>query len=200
MGMMAVGLSDSEVPPYLLDLPPGEIVVLACYNSPRSITLSGDRATIARLEKDFAKNGVFARQLKVDVAYHSPYMDLITDDYRRSVQHICPSSEQSTVKMFSTVTGDPIDPSKMNPDYWIDNMYSLVKFMQAVKSAFPLGKSMANQQAFDAVIEIRPHAVLKGPLQQILEQQYRKDDIFYTSMLVRDQDALKTSLEAAGSL
>ena len=67
-GMAAVGLGKNEVSSYL-----ASGVLVACENSPSSVTLSGD---IKPLEKVLAiikseKPGVLARRLKVDMAYHS---------------------------------------------------------------------------------------------------------------------------------
>ena len=67
-GMAAVGLGRQEVAPYMV---PG--VVIACENSPHSVTLSGDVATldtvIAKIKED--RPDVLARRLRVEMAYHS---------------------------------------------------------------------------------------------------------------------------------
>ena len=67
-GMAAVGLSASQASRYLI---PG--VVIACDNSPSSVTLSGDSMPLQSVLETITndKPGVLARQLKVDIAYHS---------------------------------------------------------------------------------------------------------------------------------
>src|SRR5262245_33515845 len=50
-------------------------VSVAVSNAPRSSVMSGDPVTIAELIAAFEKEGIFARQVKVDVASHSPQMD-----------------------------------------------------------------------------------------------------------------------------
>ena len=66
--MAAVGLGEAHLSDILSDR-----VTLACENSPDSTTISGDRKSVedavAFIQK--SKPGVFARMLKVDVAYHS---------------------------------------------------------------------------------------------------------------------------------
>ena len=66
--MAAVGLGRDDVGPYLVDG-----IVIACENSPVSITLSGDKdkidAVIERILHD--SPDVFARRLRVEMAYHS---------------------------------------------------------------------------------------------------------------------------------
>lgn len=69
MGEMAsVGLSSKDVAPFLVDG-----VVVACHNSPRSVTLSGDRDRIDHVVEQIKAQlpDVFCRRLRVNVAYHS---------------------------------------------------------------------------------------------------------------------------------
>lgn len=67
-GMLAVGMSRMAATPYLI-----EGVVVACENSPDSITLSGDKEQIDKIAKNIVDKQpeVFVRHLKVRVAYHS---------------------------------------------------------------------------------------------------------------------------------
>jgi acyl transferase domain-containing protein len=67
-GMAAVEMDRDDVAPYLVDG-----VIVACHNSPKSITISGDDDALEKtLEAIKAKNpDAFTRRLKVDVAYHS---------------------------------------------------------------------------------------------------------------------------------
>lgn len=67
-GMAAVGMGREMVTPYL-----GKGVVVACENSPSSVTLSGDKkelnSTVVRITAE--KPEIFVRHLKVEMAYHS---------------------------------------------------------------------------------------------------------------------------------
>ena len=67
-GMAAVGLGRDEVASYLV---PG--VIVACENSPSSVTLSGDVKPLERVLASLKseKPDTLARRLKVDMAYHS---------------------------------------------------------------------------------------------------------------------------------
>ncbi len=66
--MAAVGLGEDQLSDILSDR-----VTLACENSPESTTISGDRESVEKAVASVqASNpGVFARMLKVEVAYHS---------------------------------------------------------------------------------------------------------------------------------
>jgi acyl transferase domain-containing protein len=67
-GMAAIGLDKSSTSAYLTDK-----VVIACENSPNSMTISGDLHEVESIIKRIKEGrpDVLASQLKVDMAYHS---------------------------------------------------------------------------------------------------------------------------------
>lgn len=65
--MLAAGISAADAQGYLQTLPP-ESVVVACVNSPSSVTLSGNIDEINLLEGRLQADGRFARKLRVDTA------------------------------------------------------------------------------------------------------------------------------------
>ena len=67
-GMAAIGLGASEVASLL---PP--TVSVACVNSGSSVTISGDDSALDSFIEDFTKTRpeVFARRVRVEMAYHS---------------------------------------------------------------------------------------------------------------------------------
>jgi acyl transferase domain-containing protein len=71
--MIAVGLSDEGVVPYLRNVPENTVVV-ACINAPNNVTLSGDESSIDQLLKVLTKDGIFVRKLHVKTAYHSHHV------------------------------------------------------------------------------------------------------------------------------
>jgi acyl transferase domain-containing protein len=66
--MAAIGLGREEVAKFLVDG-----VVIACENSPQSITLSGDADQLDKVLETLKQEqpDVFCRLLKVEMAYHS---------------------------------------------------------------------------------------------------------------------------------
>lgn len=67
-GMAAVGMGKEEVTAFLKDG-----VVVACDNSPQSVTLSGDEETLGTVMAGIknARPDTFLRRLHVEMAYHS---------------------------------------------------------------------------------------------------------------------------------
>ncbi|KAH8817121.1 putative polyketide synthase [Xylogone sp. PMI_703] len=201
--MLAVNLSEQQAEEILhqnLKLN----VVVACVNSPSNVTLSGDREGIKSLERVLEERDVFTRQLRVEHAYHSPHMELISEEYLESIKHIKNKKEaQSAIRMFSSVSGYGITADELNPTYWVKNMVSPVRFSLAVQS---MVRSFGNKKilrrngrsAIDILLEVGPHSTLKGPLKQILDQE--KLDVPYYHMLSRGKNSLITVLKAAGDL
>ncbi|KAI1473663.1 ketoacyl-synt-domain-containing protein [Daldinia eschscholtzii] len=224
--MLAVGLSSSEAQKYV-DLVGNDKVVVACVNSPASVTLSGDEDAIQELQKTFQAAGVFSRLLVVDIAYHSHHMKRCEDAYLQSIAHIRPKKPRNgtishphiiggLVKpsdirggaesispsnevpiMYSSVTGQAISWENLSPEYWVKNMVSPVLFADAMHSMM----SVKSSEKPSFVLEVGPHSSLQGPIRQILdaEEKLRQRPV-YSSVLHRGRDATVTLLEATGKL
>ncbi|SMR55841.1 unnamed protein product [Zymoseptoria tritici ST99CH_3D1] len=208
--MMAVALSEAEVQPYLAMVPP-ESVVVACVNSPDSVTLSGDETAIDVLEKKLQDLSIFARKLRVKTAYHSPHMRCIADDYLAAMHDIEVATTTPKATMFSSVTGGTIlSAADVDASYWVKNMLGCVRFSDAVQAlvtqpATTPGKAKTRRKlpvVYSAVVEIGPAEVLKGPLLQILNAVDGKlaTSVPYTALLSRNVDAAHSALTAVGKL
>ncbi|KAI0382397.1 hypothetical protein F5Y04DRAFT_45677 [Hypomontagnella monticulosa] len=201
-GMLAAGLGPDEVESYLANTEGGRAVI-ACVNSPESVTLAGDLAAInevlARLEKD----GIFARKLKVPLAYHSHHMLDMAQEYAGALTAILPRRPSWPAKALyaSPVTGDIIEsPDILTPEYWVQNLTDPVLFSQALEAmCFDTEESAASlTQAsnVDMLVEIGPHSTLAGPIRQILKTRMMP----YTSCLRRSENAVHTMQALAGEL
>lgn len=199
--MMAVGLSADQTIDNIDSLPRanGQICV-ACINSPSSVTVSGDRRQILALQEALKAKSVFNRLLLVDKAYHSYHMGTIYDEYVRALGEITPRGFNGSTRMISTVLGENVVGHDLGATYWGRNMVSPVRFSEA------LGKFCTEQLATQhgsnsgdgIILEIGPHSALAGPIRQI--QRASKSNMGYNSALIRNINASKTVLDAAGSL
>jgi acyl transferase domain-containing protein len=132
--MMAVGLSTEAAQKYITGLTQGEVVI-ACVNSPSSVTISGDEAAIDEMLEILKANSTFCRKLKVENAYHSHHMQLIAERYLDCIADIRPTTpppSMENLKMASSVTGDLVTHLDLGPAYWIRNLVSPVLFLNAV--------------------------------------------------------------------
>ena len=135
--MLAVGLSEAKVESYIskVALMSGHTgIVVACINSPKSVTISGDDQQIDSLKAILDDESIFARKLAVEVAYHSPHMQQIADDYLTAMGDL-ESGDQlhGCQSMVSSVTRQDVTTRELNQaDYWVRNMTSPVRFCEAV--------------------------------------------------------------------
>lgn len=191
--MIAIGASQSHVRPMLKRVGSAHAVV-ACVNAPSLVTVSGDERAIARIQALAEEENLLNRRLKVDVAYHSPHMEDVARQYLESISGIVPQTS-TNVKFHSSVKGCLIDTSNLTAEYWVENMTSPVQFLDGVQSM------SEKVQGPDLLIEIGPHSTLKAPLMDIMKAHpSRPSKVRYLSALVRNKDAITTTLSLAASL
>jgi NADPH:quinone reductase-like Zn-dependent oxidoreductase/malonyl CoA-acyl carrier protein transacylase len=195
--MMAVGSSKEEIMPLIAQLTAKEVSI-ACYNSPTSLTISGDEPAIDELQALMEQQQMFNRKLLVDVAYHSHHMKLVAEEYRASLESLdLPKS--TPVKFHSSLLGHLIDGSKLEPSYWVDNLTQSVRFSEALTTMCE--PTDGHKTGVNMIVEIGPHSALAGPVKQILKScGDNAMKIPYASALVRKRDAVETTLELASAL
>ncbi|KAI0131574.1 hypothetical protein F4814DRAFT_438015 [Daldinia grandis] len=200
--MAAVGISREETTPFLV---PG--VIIACENSPSSVTISGDKEAVDDVLQAIRskKPDTFARALKVEKAYHSHHMREVGETYNSLVsRHIGSKSKYAASKnvedkpvFFSTVTGKRLrDTDATDSRYWQSNLESPVLFNTGVANL--VSSHNATSKASLMFLEIGPHSALGGPLRQIFAKS--SASYLYVSCLIRDKNASETFLSAVGQL
>ncbi|KAJ5916406.1 Acyl transferase/acyl hydrolase/lysophospholipase [Penicillium tannophilum] len=192
--MAAIGMRSEDVQEYLQ---PGVGVVIACENSPRSVTISGDseavQMVVTRIKE--AHPDILARLLKVDKAYHSHHMKDIGNEYYSLIENRV-SAKESTKLFFSTVENKILTQgSSLGPKYWQKNLESPVLFYSAVSSIIN-HHNVAKKMLF---LEVGPHSALSGPLREI-QTQVTDFASPYVSAFIRNQNDLEAFLAAIGAL
>ena len=198
--MMAVGLSPEKAEEWIAKVTEAELVV-ACINSPTSVTISGDTAGIEQLLGMLQRTGVFARKLLVDTAYHSPHMQTVAQDYYMLLADLVPLVPNGGCTMHSSVNGSIVEAGELGVVNWVRNLTSPVKFSTAVYDMLrPVrdGKR-ADENAVDLLIEVGPHSALQGPATQTLKAR-NITNIPYQSVMARNQNAMETALSLAGTV
>ncbi|KAL4916115.1 hypothetical protein BDW62DRAFT_218861 [Aspergillus aurantiobrunneus] len=189
-GMAAVGMGAEDVLPLL---PTG--VSIACVNSSRSVTISGDEEPLETFIQEVKQTRpeVFVRRLRVEMAYHSGHMKDIGPLYRGLLEgRITP--KPPAVPLFSTTKNQVIeDASQLGPSYWVANLEQPVLFYTGVKAlmADPRAKGHTH-------LEIGPHGALAGPLKQIYKEVNAEQE--YVALQNRYGDAQQNVLKAMGQL
>lgn len=195
--MMAVGCGKEEIDPLIQQLANREARI-ACYNSPQSLTISGDTPAINELQQVLEEKQMFNRKLVIETAYHSHHMEMIAEDYLDSIRHL-PAPNTSDVRFFSSLTGKEASHSELDPTYWVRNLTSPVKFAQAAAHLVaPIGEFSTG---VDIIVEVGPHSALQGPVKQTLKTVGGAvNKIPYAGTLSRKKDAVDTMLDLASTL
>lgn len=197
--MCAIGAGEAESVKLLK--PFAGRLSLACVNSPGSCTLSGDEDAIVEIVAKAKEQGLFCRQLRVESAYHSHHMLPKAPVYRKSMVDAgvkpaagdeAQNQQQHNCNMYSSVRGRKLDRSECLPTYWEENMTSTVRFSAAVTA-------MMQDAKVDALVEIGPHAALKGPTEDILAA-LKIDDVPYSWSCTRGEPDLVSMLQNAARL
>ncbi|MEU0765355.1 acyltransferase domain-containing protein, partial [Streptomyces microflavus] len=106
------------------------LVGVAVSNSPGSTVLSGDPQALTAIVADLEGRGVFCRQVKVDVASHSPQMEQLREELLACLGDIAPRAGRTP--LHSTVDDAPCDGSGWDAAYWVRNLREPVRFGGAV--------------------------------------------------------------------
>lgn len=192
---MVAGASPARLQPFIDEVSGG--AVIACINSETSVTISGDAASITRLDSVLSKQDIFTRKLRTGVAYHSPHMKQIAGSYRKLMGKIEPQT--STIPFHSTVRGALVDASCLTEDYWIENLTSPVLFSQGLQSLVSeagLGAEKRNH----LLIEIGPHPALQSPCQSATRQASTTVNFQYLPSIKRNKDSVEAIHSLAGAL
>ncbi|KAI0022605.1 putative polyketide synthase [Xylariomycetidae sp. FL0641] len=210
--MMTVELSEEAAEKYIDTMNEHATaygISIACINSPGNVTIAGEACLIDSLKDELDHHGIFARKLRVPLAYHSHQMDSISTKYKSMIVLLSPAGKK-TIPMVSTVTGVPVSANGLlDPCYWAMNMVSPVRFSNALEAMCSqsevhlvkkIDKSHKQAIVVDYLLELGPHATLKKPILETLARMTRGKSIGYQSILQRGLSAAETLLGAMGEL
>lgn len=198
---MAVGLGPEATQKYIGHVTSGELVA-ACLNSPSSTTVSGDVPAIEELEKILKADGVFARRLVVDAAWHSHHVQAIAKPYHSLLSnHLSgDDSELAQAACSSVLYSSPTTGKRMasvrelcEPEHWVKSLTNPVRFTESFRNMC-FDDNEGKEAAIDIVVEVGPHAALSGPINDIKTTlpEFQGSDISYVSCLVRKNNAVST--------
>ena len=202
-GMIAVGLSPEAAQKYIGHVSSGKLVA-ACLNSPSSTTVSGDVPAIEELERMLKGDGVFARRLKVDAAWHSHHVQAIVKPYHALLSKHRTSEDGvlAEVVYSSPTTGTRMASVRdiRDPQHWVDSLTNPVRFVESFRNMCFAGE--VEESDVDVVVEVGPHGALSGPIHEIKATlpEFQGADISYLTCLVRKNNAVSTMQALAGEL
>ncbi|MET0233956.1 MAG: type I polyketide synthase [Kibdelosporangium sp.] len=150
-------------------------LAIAAVNGPSSVVVSGELTAMAELIDDCAGRGIWTRRIPVRYASHSAAVDQVRERLLDSLAGISP--RPSDVPFFSTVTGQWLDTTTLDAQYWYDNLRQPVRFETAARGLLADGHRV--------FVECSPHPVLVPAVQETLDGN--ADPAAVTGTLRRDQ-------------
>ncbi|KAL8891066.1 MAG: hypothetical protein Q9215_001837 [Flavoplaca cf. flavocitrina] len=208
--MIAVGLSVEDATLYIEEamLASSSQLSVGCINAPKNITITGDRQAINLLQKMFDSRQIFAKKLKVPIAYHSYHMEEVASEYLHHIQHSLPQTQSTDFSiqpvMFSSVTGGRISHKELGtPDYWVKNLTDKVKFSDSLSlmAGFLLQQRKSGATSGkDVILEVGPHSALQRPVKDTINAVAGSKEIEYDSLLSNTMDPPLALASAMGRL
>ena len=124
---MALEASEAEVVSLLEQYPGAEIAGL---NEPRSTVISGDAAAVVALAEHFLAAGRKMKRLQVSHAFHSKRMEPMLEAFRKVTESVTYAIPRLPIA--SNVTGALATSELCNPDYWVQQVRSPVRFLRPI--------------------------------------------------------------------
>lgn len=157
--MLAVGISSAEAKQIINRHNFGASVEIATLNGPKTTTLSGDSECLEKLAGELDNRGIFARFVKVEVPYHSHFMDPLEAELIKSMSEVCGKRTDTT--LYSTVTTCIEPGTHLTGKYWFENVRKPVRYVETATRML--------QDGCNIFIEIGPHPVLVSGTREIAE-------------------------------
>jgi acyl transferase domain-containing protein/short-subunit dehydrogenase/acyl carrier protein len=132
---------------------------IAVINSKNSTVLSGDAEALNEVFMELEKKSRFNRKVNVDVASHSPQMNVILDELKNSLATV--KSVDSSIQFYSTVISSLVSNGELNAEYWCENLRNPVQFLNAIQYAL--------QEKNVVFIEMSPHPTLLHAVNENIE-------------------------------
>eukprot|EP00761_Pharyngomonas_kirbyi_P001698 gb/GECH01001702.1/.p1 GENE.gb/GECH01001702.1/~~gb/GECH01001702.1/.p1 ORF type:complete len:2634 (+),score=416.38 gb/GECH01001702.1/:1-7902(+) len=185
------------------------VISIAATNGPKLTVISGDAAPLERIQKELSNDGVFAKFVKAQCAFHSHHMDAIKDqslDLLREKEiphHLDHLGQDGHPYLYSTALGCQINGSvAMAHDsvtYWWRNVRDSVKFTETVSDIVRRHPSCA------VFVEVSSHPVLTVGIKHItamdqFKQRFHGNPAIVLPTLMRNESDRSMMLGHVASL
>ncbi|MGI5183698.1 type I polyketide synthase [Dactylosporangium sp. CA-152071] len=161
-GMMSVPLPAADVTARLEAF--GGHLSIAAVNGPASVVVSGDPHALTEFMRTLEAQGRSPRTIPVDYASHSAHVEAIREPLLEALRPAAPGPLR--LPLFSTVDTDWADGPALDSGYWYRNLRRPVQFGPAVTALLDAG--------YGTFVEVSPHPVLTGAIQDTIEQFGRR--------------------------
>ncbi|WP_225409379.1 type I polyketide synthase [Stigmatella hybrida] len=161
---------------------------IAASNSPTSTVLAGDPQALQEVMAHLQRQNIFCRNVKVDVASHSPQVEPLLAELKAVLKDLRPKA--ASVPVYSTVTGKATDGTDWGAAYWQRNLREPVLFS-------PVIEQLLSQQ-HQVFLELSPHPILLQSVERTVRAA-QQPGIALPS-LRREEAEVEVMLQALGAL
>lgn len=134
-------------------------VVAAISASAESCVISGLTEAVEEVCRTWGEQGIVARRVNTDVAFHSPAMDDLTGALAANVAGLDPARD-AVIPLYTTALPDPRSTAPRDADYWVHNLRGQVRFAEAVTAAAEDGHRL--------FLEVSAHPVVSHSIVETL--------------------------------
>jgi acyl transferase domain-containing protein len=156
---------------------------------PNSTSLAGPEEAVVEFLTRCAIDGVYARRVRVDIAYHSSLVEPVLDELRSALADLPGARPLSSTAFYTSVLDDPRAVPGFDAAYWAANMRRPVRLVDAVRAAA--------QDGFRTFLELSPHPVLAPTLAATVAEHA---DAAAIATMRRDREVRETLLTGFGLL
>jgi len=134
-------------------------IVIANYNSPTQLVISGEKAAIEAIVPEIKSLGGKAIVLPVSGAFHSPLMDVPSKEFAKEFDKLQINPDNVKIPVFQNVDGKPSTDVIQIKEKIKKQMTSPVLWTQTINNIVDAG--------INTVVEIGPGKVLTGLVKKI---------------------------------
>jgi acyl transferase domain-containing protein len=164
-------------------------VSIGAINGVASTALSGDRAALVTIVERLRADGVPCGMIDIDFASHSEHVEPLRPALLDELAGLLPAAGR--IPMWSTVTGERVDGSAMDAEYWAENLCRPVQLASAIRAA-----AAADRPTM--YIEISTHPLLLDDIELVLAAAGRTG--FAVASTRREEPATLSLLRSAGAV
>ncbi|WP_420157026.1 SDR family NAD(P)-dependent oxidoreductase [Nocardiopsis sp. CNT-189] len=129
--MVALQATEDEVLPHL-DGREHELSI-AAINGPTSTVVSGEEDAVTQVADRFREQGRKTKRLTVSHAFHSPLMEPMLEDFRKTAEGL--SFAPPAIPVVSNLTGETATAEQLcSPDYWVRHVREAVRFADGIRT------------------------------------------------------------------
>ncbi|MFD7454163.1 SDR family NAD(P)-dependent oxidoreductase [Kitasatospora sp. NPDC059827] len=160
---------------------------VAAHNGPTTTVIAGDHDALNRLLTHCEETGIRARRIDVDYASHTHHVEQLRDHLAEQLTGITP--KPGDIPFYSTVTGERIDTTRLDADYWYTNLRQPVLLEPTLRDLATHGHT--------SYLEISPHPVLTPAIEETLDTAA---PTLVTGTLRRNEGGLRRLLTSAAAI